>query len=77
MNFLVSRTSFDDCLHNLTLVFERCIECNLTLNLEKGHFMVQQSIVLGHVIYSGGIEVDKGKIDLIIKLSPLLQLKEL
>ncbi|KAL6321888.1 hypothetical protein AAG906_035594 [Vitis piasezkii] len=35
---------------------------------EKCHFMVQQGIVLGHIISKQGIEVDKAKVELIVKL---------
>ena len=59
---------FEECLTNLETVLHRCIEKNLVLNWEKCHFMVNQGIVLGHVIYSRGIEVDKAKIELISKL---------
>ena len=38
------------------------------LNWEKCHFMVNQGIVLGHIISTRGIEVDKEKIELISKL---------
>ena len=38
------------------------------LNWEKCHFMVEQGIVLGHIVSSKGIEVDKFKIDLIRSL---------
>ncbi|RVW67664.1 Retrovirus-related Pol polyprotein from transposon opus [Vitis vinifera] len=38
------------------------------LNWEKCHFMVQQGIVLGHIIVEKGIEVDKAKVKLIVKL---------
>ena len=43
-------SSFDHCLSSLTKVLERCEETNLVLNFEKCHFMVEQGIVLGHVI---------------------------
>jgi len=56
-NFIVYGDSFDNCLHNLTLVLQRCIKTNLLLNYEKYHFMVEQSIVLGHVVSSKGINV--------------------
>ena len=59
---------FEECLTNLEAVLQRCIEKNLVLNWEKCHFMVNQGIVLGHVIYRKGIEVDKAKIELISKL---------
>ncbi|CAN6547298.1 unnamed protein product [Malus baccata var. baccata] len=52
----------------IELVLKRCEECNLVLNWEKCHFMVQQGVVLGHVISSKGIKVDKAKIDIISKL---------
>ncbi|RVW72168.1 Retrovirus-related Pol polyprotein from transposon 17.6 [Vitis vinifera] len=35
---------------------------------EKYHFIVQQGIVLGHIISKQGIEVDKAKVELIVKL---------
>ena len=60
--------SFEECLGNLELVLHRCIEKKLVLNWEKCHFMVNQEIVLGHIISSRGIEVDKAKIELISKL---------
>ena len=39
--------------------------------------MVQQSIILGHVISSRGIEVDKVKLDIIAKLPPPRTVKEI
>ena len=49
---------FEECLANLETVLHRGIEQNLVLNWEKCHFMVNQRIVLRHVISSKGIEVD-------------------
>ena len=60
--------SFEECLVNLEIVLHRCIEKNLVLNWEKCHFMVNQGIVLGHIISNKGIKVDKEKIELISKL---------
>ena len=72
-DFSVIRSTFDDCLHNLTLVLKRCMETNLVLNWEKCHFMVREGIVLGHHISGKGIEVDQAKIEIIEKLpSPTL-----
>ena len=59
--------SFEECLINLETVLHRCIEKNLVLNWEKCHFMVNQGIVLGHIISKKGIEVDKAKIEMISK----------
>ncbi|CAL9029774.1 unnamed protein product [Prunus brigantina] len=69
-DFSVFGSSFDDCLHHLSLVLKRCQETNLILNWEKCHFMVRQGIVLGHVVSSKGIEVDKAKINIISNLPP-------
>ena len=60
--------SFEECLINLEIVLHRCIEKKLVLNWEKCHFMVNQGIVLGHIISKKGIEVDKEKIETISKL---------
>ena len=61
-------SAFDECLVNFEAVLNRCIEKDLVLNWEKCHFMVQQGIVLGHIISKKGIEVDKAKVELIVKL---------
>ena len=58
----VYRGSIEECLINLETVLHRCIEKNLVLNWEKCPFMVNQGIVLGHIISKKGIEVDKAKI---------------
>ena len=52
----IYRGSFEECLGNLEAVLHRCIEKNLVLNWEKCHFMVNQGIVLGHVISNKRIE---------------------
>ena len=74
-DFSVYRTSFDLCLQNLEKVLSRCEEVHLILNWEKCHFMVQQGIVLGHVISNRVIEVDKAKIDVIERLPPPTSVK--
>ena len=72
-DFSMYGSSFDSCLINLAKVLKRCEEANLVLNWEKCHFMVNEGIVLGHLVSSRGIEVDKSKIDLIenCQLPPL------
>ena len=73
--FSVIGSTFDDCLHNLTLVLNRCMETNLVLNWEKCHFMVREGIVLGNRISERGIEVDRAKILIIEKLPPPTSVK--
>ena len=60
-------SSYEECLLHLEAVLHRCIEKDLVLNWEKCHFMVQKGIVLGHIISKNGIEVDKAKVELIVK----------
>ena len=69
-DFSAIGSTFENCLHNLTLVLKRCMETNLVLNWEKCHFMVREGIVLGHRISERGIEVDRAKIEIIEKLPP-------
>jgi hypothetical protein len=40
-DFSVFGSKFDECLHHLQIVLKRCEDCNLVLNWEKCHFMVQ------------------------------------
>ena len=68
-DFTVYGDYFDKCLENLSLILKRCIETNLVLNYEKCYFMVEQGIILGHVVSSRGLEVNKAKIDVISSLS--------
>ncbi|RDX79242.1 Retrovirus-related Pol polyprotein from transposon 17.6, partial [Mucuna pruriens] len=67
-DFMVYANSFDTCLGNLSRVLTRFIDANLVLNFEKFHFMVIEKIVLGHLVSSRGIKVDKSKINIITSL---------
>ena len=68
---------FGNCLANLEKVLQRFEESNLVLNWEKCHFMVQDGIVLGHKISKKGIKVDKAKLDVIDKLPPPINVKDI
>ena len=74
-DFSMIGSTFDNCLHNPTLVLKRAMETNLVLNWEKCHFMVREGIVLGHHISGKGIEVDWAKIEIIEKLPPPTSVK--
>jgi hypothetical protein len=69
MIFFIFGDSFDNFLTKLKKVLRRCEEKNIVLNWEKCHFMVTNGIVLGHIVSSIEIEVDKFKIELIVNLS--------
>jgi len=67
-DFSIYGNSFNQYLHHLELVHQRCTEKNLILTWKKCHFIVRQENVLGHVISRRGIKVDKVKIEVIAKL---------
>nr|GFB78505.1 reverse transcriptase domain-containing protein [Tanacetum cinerariifolium] len=67
-DFSVFENSFSTCLTNLENMLKRCEDTKLALNWEKSHFIVKESIVLGHKISKKGIEVEKAKIEVISKL---------
>ncbi|GJR04353.1 hypothetical protein Tco_0527337 [Tanacetum coccineum] len=76
-DFSVFGNSFGKCLNNLDKMLQHCKDAHLVLNWEKCHFMVKEGIVLGHKVSSVRLEVDKAKIDVILKLPPLLTSKVL
>ena len=75
-DFSVYGDSFDACLSNLTLILKRCMDSKLVLNWEKCHSIVEQGIVLEHIVSSKGIEIDKSKIDLVRSLPLPTNVKE-
>jgi hypothetical protein len=74
-DFSVYGKTFDDCLENLDKVLQRCEEKHLVLNWEKCHFMVREGIVLGHLVFEQGIEVDRAKIEVIEQLPPPVNIR--
>ncbi|XP_052621829.1 uncharacterized protein LOC128127387 [Lactuca sativa] len=74
-DFSVFGSSFHDCLTNLDLMLARCEKNDLVLNQEKFHYMVKEGIFLGHKVCKSGIEVDREKIDTIVKLPPPTNVK--
>ncbi|RDX99573.1 Retrovirus-related Pol polyprotein, partial [Mucuna pruriens] len=61
-------STFQCCMTSIFSVYATCINTNLVLNFEKCNFMVTKGIVLGHLVSSRGIDVDKSKIDIITSL---------
>ena len=76
-DFSVFGITFEDCLHNLFKVLKWCMETNLILRWEKSHFIVKERIILGHIIFKRGIEVDRAKVELISKLLPPTSVKQI
>ncbi|GKE03839.1 reverse transcriptase domain-containing protein [Tanacetum coccineum] len=75
-DFFVFSSSFDHYLNNLDKMLQRCEDAHLVLNWEKYHFMVKEGIVLGNKVFEASLEVDKAKINVISKLPPPTNIKE-
>ena len=75
--FLVFGPSFDTCLDHLTQILNVCVKKCLVLSWETSHFMVKEGVVLGHLISSEGLEVDKAKVKVIQDLELPKSIREL
>jgi hypothetical protein len=75
-NFCVF-SSDEEHLDHLRQTFEKCLESGLYLHPEKCFFGMQQGVLLGHVVSSKGIEVDKDKIKVIVDLLVPTNISEL
>ena len=76
-DFLVFEPSFDTCLDHLMQILDVCVKKRLVLSLEKSHFMVNEGIVLGNLVSSKGLEVDKAKVEVIQNLALPKSIREL
>nr|GEW24417.1 reverse transcriptase domain-containing protein [Tanacetum cinerariifolium] len=74
-DFSVFGDSFSTCLSHLDTMLQRCKDTNLVLNWKKCHFMVKEGIVLDHKISKNELEVDRAKVDVIVKLPPSTTVK--
>ena len=77
VDFLVFGPSFDVCLEHLTQILDVCVKKCVVLSWEKSHFMVREGIVLGHLVSSKGLEVDKAKVEVIQDLALPKSIREL
>ena len=76
-DFSVFSLSFDACLEHLTQILDVCVNKRLVLSWEKSHFMVREGIVLGHLVSSKVLEVDKAKVEVIQDLVLRTSIREL
>ena len=67
-DFSVFGNDFESCLTHLKKILEVCVGKRLVLSWEKSHVMVQEGVVLGHIVLGKGLEVDKAKIEVIQNL---------
>ena len=58
-------------------MLERCTQIQLSLNIKKCIFTTRIGILLGHVVYKGGIKVEIAKIKVIIDLKAPINPKQI
>lgn len=58
-DFIILKSTFDECLQNLEKVLARGVKMNLELNYEKCHFTVTQGVVLGRIVSEKKDDEDK------------------
>ena len=76
-NFSDFGDDFDNYLAHLTKILEVCFKKRLVLSWEKSNFMVQEGVVLRHLISGKGLEVDKANIEVIQNLPLTSTLRDL
>ena len=76
-DFSIFGPSFDACLEHLMQILDVCIKKCLVLSWEKSHFTAREGIVLGHLVSSKGLEVDKAKVEVIQDLALPKSIREL
>lgn len=65
-NFTPYRDSFEEGLENLEKVLERCKWSHVSLSTMKCHMMMEEGIVLGHLLSAAGIRMDLAKVKVIL-----------
>ena len=76
-DFSAFRPNFNMCLEHLTQILDVCVKKCLVLSWEKSHFTLREGIVLGHLVSSKGLEVDKAKVEVIQDLALPKSIREL
>jgi hypothetical protein len=51
-------------------MLERCMQCQISLNIKKCIFGTPFGILLGHIVYKQGLLVDPTNIAVIVNLPP-------
>jgi hypothetical protein len=59
-----------DHIECLTLMLDKCRQCQIALNLKKCIFFSPFGVLLGHIVCKQGLLVDPSKISIIVDLPP-------
>ena len=75
--FSIFGDDFNSCLAHLTKILKVCVRKRLVMSWEISHFMVREGVVLRHLVWGKGLEVDKAKIEVIQNLPLQATLRDL
>ena len=67
-DFSVFGNDFESCLALLNKILKVCVRKRLVLSWEKSNFMVQEGVVLKHIVSGKGLSVDIAKMEVIQNL---------
>ena len=59
----------EEHLKHLKQTFLKCRKFGLSLNPNKSHFVVQEGMLLGHLVSADGIRIDPERVKVILKIS--------
>jgi hypothetical protein len=69
--------SFDEQhVEHLKKVFQKCRKFDISLNLKKSHFGMEEGKLLGYIISKEGIKIDPSRVDGILKIDTPCSKKE-
>ena len=65
MDDITHGNNFDEALEKFQKVLKRYEQTHQSMSIEKFHMMMSDGVVLGHLIFPTGIQVDPTKIKVI------------
>jgi hypothetical protein len=66
-----------DHIECLTLMLDKCMQCQISLNLKKCIFFSPFGVLLGHIVCKHGLLVDPSKIVIIVDLPPPTSVRQM
>jgi hypothetical protein len=75
-DIIVYSNSDKQHLGHLKKFFHKCRKFNISLNLKKSHFEMQEGKLLGHIISKEGIKIDPNRVEGILKIGTPRSKKE-
>ena len=75
-DIIIYGATIEECLANMTIVFERIRQAGLKLKPSKCSLFQQETMFLGHVISAEGIRTDPKKVEDVMNMKPCRNVKD-